>query len=65
MLYLVAFLLPPVAVLLSGKPFQALLSLVLTLFGWLPGVVHALLVVHSHYADERTERIVRALEAGR
>jgi uncharacterized membrane protein YqaE (UPF0057 family) len=39
--YLLAIILPPVAVLLCGKPVQALLNLVLTLFFWIPGVVHA------------------------
>lgn len=62
MLYLLAVLLPPLAVLLAGKPLQALLSLVLTLLGWLPGVLHALFVVHNHYADQRQERLLRELK---
>jgi len=60
-LYLVAVLLPPVAVLLCGKPFQALLNVILTLLLWIPGMIHAILVVHNHYADKRTSRIVKAL----
>jgi uncharacterized membrane protein YqaE (UPF0057 family) len=48
MLYLLSFLLPPLAVLLAGKPLQALLSLVLTMLGWVPGVVHALFLVKAH-----------------
>ena len=60
MLYLVAVILPPVAVLLAGKPFQALLSIPLTLLFYLPGIVHALFVVHNHYADQRTDRLIRA-----
>ncbi|MDH5528082.1 MAG: YqaE/Pmp3 family membrane protein [Nitrospirota bacterium] len=61
MLYLVAILLPPLAVLLVGKPFQAILNLLLTLLFWLPGVVHAILLVNSYHADQRTERIVEAI----
>ena len=61
MLYLLALLLPPLAVLLCGKPFQALLNLVLTLLGWLPGAIHTILVVNSHENDKRTERIIRSL----
>ena len=61
MLYLLALLLPPLAVLLCGKPFQALLNLVLTLLGWHPGAIHAILVVNSHENDKRTERIIRSL----
>ena len=60
MLYLIAVILPPFAVLLAGKPFQALLSIPLTLLFYVPGIVHALFVVHNHYADRRTDRLIRA-----
>jgi len=56
MLYLLAIVLPPAAVLLVGKPFQALFNLILTIFFWLPGAIHAVLVVHDKKADERMKR---------
>jgi uncharacterized membrane protein YqaE (UPF0057 family) len=62
MLYLIAILLPPLAVLFCGKPFQALLNIVLTIAGWVPGAVHAILVVNAHLADKRTDRLIRAME---
>jgi uncharacterized membrane protein YqaE (UPF0057 family) len=62
MRYLLAILLPPVAVLLCGKPVQALLNLVLTLLFWIPGALHAVLVVHQREEDERAQRIVQAIE---
>jgi uncharacterized membrane protein YqaE (UPF0057 family) len=62
MLYLVAILVPPLAVLLCGKPFQALLNIVLTLLIYFPGMIHAILVVNNYYADQRTKKIVKALE---
>jgi uncharacterized membrane protein YqaE (UPF0057 family) len=62
MRYFLAIILPPLAVLLCGKPFQFLLNLVLTLLGWVPGVVHAILVVHTHLEDKRTERIIREMK---
>ena len=65
MLYLLAVVLPPLAVLLCGKPFQELLSIPLTLLGWAPGVIHALFVVQNHYADERSRRLIRAVERNR
>ncbi len=61
MRYLLAIILPPVAVLLCGKPLQALLNLLLTLFFWIPGVIHALFVVNSHLADRRTEKVIEAV----
>ncbi|WP_286160813.1 YqaE/Pmp3 family membrane protein [Virgibacillus sp. 7505] len=44
-MYLLAIVLPPVAVLFTGKPFKALLNLVLTLIFFVPGAVHAALIV--------------------
>jgi uncharacterized membrane protein YqaE (UPF0057 family) len=48
MRYLIAILLPPLAVFLCGKPIQAIINIFLTLAFWIPGVVHALFVVNSH-----------------
>ena len=62
MRYLLAILLPPVAVFLCGKPIQGIISIFLTLLFWIPGVIHALFVVHSHLADKRTEKIVEAIK---
>ncbi|MGM7700085.1 YqaE/Pmp3 family membrane protein [Pseudalkalibacillus sp. Hm43] len=47
MMYILALLLPPLAVLLSGSKTQTLINLVLTLIGWLPGVIHAFFVIHQ------------------
>jgi uncharacterized membrane protein YqaE (UPF0057 family) len=54
--------LPPLAVLLCGKPFQALLNLILVVatFG-IGAIIHAVFVVHNHYEDQRAERLIRAL----
>jgi uncharacterized membrane protein YqaE (UPF0057 family) len=61
MMFLVAILVPPLAMLLVGKPFQAILCLVLqiSVIGWIPAAVWACLVVNSHQADQRTERLIR------
>jgi uncharacterized membrane protein YqaE (UPF0057 family) len=56
MLYLLAIIFPPLAVLLTGRPVQALLNLILTLFFWIPGVIHAILVVNEHKANQRAKR---------
>ena len=61
MRYFLAIILPPLAVLLCGKPIQFILNIFLTLLGWIPGVIHAILVVNSHLADKRTDRIVKSM----
>ncbi|MET1173767.1 YqaE/Pmp3 family membrane protein [Paenibacillus amylolyticus] len=64
MLYFLCFL-PPLAVLLCGKPGSFLLNIILTIIGYIPGVIHALLVVHGHKADKRNEKLIRAIERSR
>lgn len=62
MRYFLAIILPPLAVLLCGKPIQFVLNIFLTLLGWIPGVIHAILVVNGHLADKRTNKIVDAMK---
>ena len=59
MMYLLAILLPPVAVLFVGKPFQAVINFFLTLLLWVPGMIHAILVVNEAKADKRMKRQVK------
>jgi uncharacterized membrane protein YqaE (UPF0057 family) len=65
MRYLIAILLPPLAVLLCGKPLQAILNLVLTCFFWIPGVVHALFIVNETIADRRQGRLIKEMRRNR
>ena len=60
-------LLPPIAVIFSTKnPVMWVLSFILTVAGYLPGVILALFVVNKYYADKRSEKqtkaMVRAIE---
>ena len=61
MLYLLAIVAPPIAVLLTGRPMQALLNCLLTLLGWVPGIIHAILVVNEHKANKRADRLANRL----
>ena len=62
MLYFLAIILPPLAVFLCCKPIQGILNIILTICGWLPGVVHALFVVNTHLADKRNKALIEAIE---
>jgi uncharacterized membrane protein YqaE (UPF0057 family) len=61
MRYLLAFLLPPVAILLCGRPFLAVVSILFTLCFWVPGILLALIVVSQANADRRNRELVQAL----
>lgn len=67
-MYLLAVLCPLLGVLLCGKPVQALLNIVLSLVFYIPGLIHAIMVVSEGKADKRvqrqTNRLVRA-QSGR
>jgi uncharacterized membrane protein YqaE (UPF0057 family) len=56
LLYLLAIICPPLAVLLVGKPIQAIINLVLTLFFYVPGLIHAVLVVKDKKDDKRMKK---------
>jgi len=72
MRYLLAFLVPPLAILLSGRPFQAVfnallwgLGLVLLVLPFVPGlltwalaIVWAVLVVNARNREARDQRLV-------
>ncbi len=58
---LLAIVLPPLAVLLCGKPFQALISIPLTACFWIPGVIHALMIVNARAADQRNKALINAI----
>lgn len=62
MKYILAIFLPPVAVLLCGKPMAALLNLLLCLLLWIPGVIHAFIVIAETNADKRTDKLVKAMK---
>ena len=62
MMYILAIFLPPVAVLFSGKPFQAIINFFLCFAFWIPAVIHAILVVRDDNADKRMERQVRLMK---
>ena len=51
MRYILAIFLPPVAVLISAGLGPASLNLVLTILGYVPGLVHAFIVVNNYYRD--------------
>ncbi|WP_221568785.1 MULTISPECIES: YqaE/Pmp3 family membrane protein [Bacillaceae] len=51
MRYLLAVLLPPLAVFLHGSKSQTLINVILTIIAWIPGAVHALLVVNKGSAE--------------
>lgn len=77
MMYLCALLLPPLALFLSGKPFQGILNLILwlgavvfaiTIIGftvgfvlWVVCAVHAIFVVHGAAAEARTKALLDAM----
>ena len=74
MIYLLAIVIPPLALLLQGKIFQAILNgifwvlglVFLLLFGWILWgitVLHAIIVINGARADARTQKVVDAINA--
>ena len=62
MRYFLAIICPPLAVILCGKPIQAILAFFLWLFFWVPGSIYALFVVSGSKADSRNKKLIKAME---
>lgn len=60
---LIALLLPWLAFFTIGKPFTAILCLILqlTLIGWPIAAIWALFAVNNYYADKRNEDLIRRI----
>lgn len=61
MRYFLCFLCPPIAVFTTGRIGSLILNIILTLFFWVPGIIHAILVVNDFYEDRRYRRFARAV----
>ena len=55
-MYLLAIILPPVAVFICGKPIQSLLNLFLWCLFIVPGVLHAILVVNEYKSTKNAKK---------
>ncbi len=71
--YFLALILPPIAILLAGKPFQAVFNAIFCVVGfiffllgggllWALCIIHAFFVVHGRKQDKRTKEIVDAVK---
>lgn len=49
MLMLLAIFFPPLAVAFTGKPIQIFYNIILTFLGYIPGVIHAIIVVKQSH----------------
>lgn len=65
MLNILAVLCPPLAVLATGNPAQAVANLGLTLLLYVPGMLHARSVVEQHNLERRYASVMRAMELRR
>ena len=60
MLYILAVILPPLAVILAGRPQKFLTSLVLTILFWVPGIVHAWVTISRANRDRHDKKLLKA-----
>ena len=52
MMFILCIILPPIAAAISGGFSSFLINLILTCFGWLPGIVHAIMVTNKAIVEE-------------
>ncbi len=60
MRYFLCVILPPIAVLSTGKNNAFLLNILLTALFILPGIVHAMLIINRFYEEKLNQEILDA-----
>lgn len=65
MLTLIAIFFPSLSFLLRGKILTALLCLILqiTLIGWIPAAIWAVLSLQNSRADKRNAKLIKAIRS--
>ncbi|WP_228451271.1 MULTISPECIES: YqaE/Pmp3 family membrane protein [unclassified Chryseobacterium] len=60
---LLAILLPFLSFIVRGKIFTGIICLILqiTLIGWLPAAIWAVLSLQNERADKRTDKLIKAM----
>lgn len=61
MRYFLCIIFPPLAVLTTGRIGAFILSCILTICLWIPGVIHAILVTNDYYEERRHRQMMRAV----
>lgn len=65
MRYVIAFFLPWLSLILQGKVGAGIVCLILqlTIIGWIPAFIWAVVSLNRMYADRRTDAIVSAMKS--
>ncbi len=61
MRYFLCIILPPIAVLTTGRIGAFILSLLLTLLGWIPGILFAILIINKQYSDIKHKEMLQTM----
>lgn len=61
MILFFCYVFPPFAVLLMRRPFSAVLNCFFTMFGWVPGVKHALVLFADYRVNGHVNTIAGAI----
>jgi uncharacterized membrane protein YqaE (UPF0057 family) len=62
MIYFLCIICPPLALLIRGKLGSVLLNLILYILGWIPGVIHAVLVISAQDKDRQNKKVIEAIK---
>ncbi|MEE2745210.1 MAG: YqaE/Pmp3 family membrane protein [Bdellovibrionota bacterium] len=61
-MFFLCIFLPPIAALISGGLMSFLLNFLLTCLGWIPGMIHAFMVVNNNKAEQRNQEQIAAIK---
>ena len=61
-MFILCIIFPPLAALIAGGLMSGILNFILTLLGWIPGMIHAFMVVNNNEAEKRNQEQIQAIK---
>ena len=61
-MFILCIIFPPLAALIAGGLMSGILNFILTLLGWIPGMIHAFMVVNNDKAEKRNQEQIQAIK---
>ena len=61
-MFVLCIIFPPLAALIAGGLMSGILNFILTLLGWIPGMIHAFMVVNNDKAEKRNQEQIQAIK---
>ena len=61
-MFVLCIIFPPLPALIAAGLMSGVLNFILTLLGWIPGMIHAFMVANNDKAEKRNQEQIQAIK---